>query len=433
MNAADIGPSAPEERRQSGLDLFWIFAGANIVATTLQVGATLATGFTPLVALVLIVVGATGGSLLVASLAVLGPRLGVPSVIAARAPLGVKGAGLVAGLLYLTNFAWIAVNNVIAASVCARLLGGQSSLPVWIALLGLVSTAVVALGPRAVGLADRVVVPLLLVVGAAITWAVIQAPSTTARLATQPAPVTPWFRGFDIVVGYQVSWILMFADYSRYTSSERTSARAVFLGLLLTSLWMMPLGLSAARLAGSADPGAMMAAIGLGWTGAVLMVLATITTNFVNIYMSGLAWKSLVPKMGQQWSIWSIGLIGTGLGLFAGGWLDRYADFMLVLGGALVPVGGVLVAHYRFGPGVARVPDLYDAAGPYRGVLVPGLTAWALGALVYYLAQRWGGTVPSLLTAIVAYYLMTKVTAPRLRTSGRSAGSREDVPGGRRR
>ncbi len=95
----------------------------------------------------------------------------------------------------------------------------------------------------------------------------------------------------------------------------------------------------------------MMAAIGLGWAGAVLMVLATITTNFVNIYMSGLAWKSLVPKMGQQWSIWSIGVIGTLIGLFSGGWLDRYADFMLVLGGVLVPVGGVLVAHYRLGPG----------------------------------------------------------------------------------
>jgi cytosine permease len=403
MNAADIGPVAPDDRRQSGLDLFWIFAGANIVATTLQVGATLATGVTPTTALVLICAGATGGSMLVAALAVVGPRLGVPSVVAARAALGVRGAGLVATILYVTNFAWISVNNVIAASVCARLLGGPSSLPLWIALLGLVSTSVVAFGPRAVGLADRVAVPLLLLVGAVITWAVIQAPPNLAYLSAQPAPVTPWFRGFDIIVGYQVSWILMFADYSRYTRSEKTSAMAVFFGLLLTSLWMMPLGLAAARVAGNADPGAMMAAIGLGWAGAVLMVLATVTTNFVNIYMSGLAWKSLVPRMGQQWSIWSIGLIGTLLGLFSGAWLDRYADFMLVLGGVLVPVGGVLVAHYRLGGAVTRVPDLYDPAGPYRGVVVPGVAAWAAGALVYYLAQPWGGTVPSLLTAIVCY------------------------------
>ena len=405
MNAADISQVAPGARNQSGVDLFIIFAGANIVATTLQVGAALAADFSPEAALLLIAAGATAGSLLVAALAVLGPRLGVPSVIAARAALGVRGAALVAALLYLTNFAWIGVNNVIAASVGARLFGGDAAMPWWVVGLGLVSTAVVALGPRAVGLADRVAVPLLLAVGGVITWAVIQAPPNLLALSSKAAPSNPWFRGFDIVAGYQVSWILMFADFSRYTRSEKTAGMAVFLGLLLTSLWMMTLGVAAARVAGSADPGAMMSAIGLGWAGAALMVLATVTTNFVNIYMSGLAWKSLFPKFGDQASIWSIGLIGTAVGLFYGAWLDRYAELMMVLGGVLVPVGGVLVAHYRLGRTPVSVPDLYDAAGPYRGVLVRGVVSWALGALAYYLAAPWGGTLPALATSMICYRL----------------------------
>jgi cytosine permease len=412
MNAADISPVPSSGRNQSGVDLFTIFAGANIVATTLQVGAALAVDFSPPAALVLIAGGATAGSMLVAALAVLGPRLGVPSVIAARAALGVRGAGLVAALLYVTNFAWIGVNNVIAASVGTRLLGGDAAMPVWVVGLGLVSTAVVALGPRAVGLADRVAVPLLLAVGGVITWAVIQAPPNLSALASQPAPANPWFRGFDVVAGYQVSWILMFADFSRYTKSERTAGMAVFLGLVLTSLWMMPLGLAAARVAASADPGAMMSAIGLGWAGAALMVLATVTTNFVNIYMSGLAWKSLFPKIGDQASIWSIGLIGTAVGLFYGAWLDRYAEFMMVLGGVLVPVGGVLVAHFRLGRAPVHVPDLYDPAGPYGGVLVPGVVAWALGALAYYLAAPWGGTLPALATAVISYLLLKRGLSP---------------------
>jgi cytosine permease len=245
-------------------------------------------------------------------------------------------------------------------------------------------------------------------VGAVITWAVVAAPPNLDVPASQAPPANPWFRGFDIVVGYQVSWILMFADYSRYTRSEQKAAMAVFLGLLLTSLWMMPLGLSAARVAASEDPGAMMSAIGLGWAGAVLMVLATVTTNFVNIYMSGLAWKSLVPKMSAQASIWSIGFVGTALALAAGGWLDRYAEFMMVLGGLLVPVGGVLVAHYRLKGSETRVEDLYDAGGGYRGVLMPGIMAWALGAGAYYLASPWGGTMPSLVTAIAAYLLLSR-------------------------
>nr|HPK72988.1 cytosine permease [Vicinamibacterales bacterium] len=143
MNPADIAPVAPGDRRQSPLDLFVIFAGANIVATTLQVGAALAADFGAIAAVALIAAGAVGGSALVASLSVLGPRLGVPSVIAARAALGVRGAALVAGLLYVTNFAWIAVNNVIAASVGSQILGGPGAMPIWVVGLGLVSTAVV--------------------------------------------------------------------------------------------------------------------------------------------------------------------------------------------------------------------------------------------------------------------------------------------------
>ena len=200
----------------------------------------------------------------------------------------------------------------------------------------------------------------------------------------------------------------MFADYSRYTRSERTASMAVFLGLLLTSLWMMPLGLAAARVAGSADPGAMMHAIGLGWAGAVLMVLATVTTNFVNIYMSGLAWKSLFPRTGDQWSVWSIGIVGTALGLCYGSWLDRYADFMVVLGGVLVPVGGVLLAHFRLSGMKTDAADLYEPDGPYRGVIVAGVVAWAAGAAVYYLARSWGGTLPGLVTAVVIYLVAAR-------------------------
>jgi hypothetical protein len=102
-----------------------------------------------------------------------------------------------------------------------------------------------------------------------------------------------WWRALDVVMGYQASWLLMFADYPRYSRSRGASARAVFLGLALPALWLMPLGFVVSRAAGTYDPGAMIAATGVGRAGAVLVVLATVTTNFVNIYMSALAWRSL--------------------------------------------------------------------------------------------------------------------------------------------
>ena len=145
---------------------------------------------------------------------------------------------------------------------------------------------------------------------------------------------------------------------------------AVFLGLLLTSLWMMPLGLAAARVAGSQDPGAMMHAIGLGWAGAVLMVLATVTTNFVNIYMSGLAWKSLFPRTGDQWSR----LVDRHHRHGARPGLRVVARSLRGLhGGARRRAGAGRRRAARPLPACARPrprrADLYATDGPYRGVI----------------------------------------------------------------
>jgi cytosine permease len=404
MQAADLGIVGEAERKQAPFDLFLIFAGANLVATTLQTGAALVPAFSLRSAAVLIAIGAPIGALLVAALSPLGQRLGVPSIVAVRAPLGMQGAAIVALLLYLSNFAWIAVNNVIAASACARIAGGAGSERVWAVALGVAATAIAAGGPRAVALADRVAVPLLVAVGILFTVACLRLP---ADLLTVPGDHSiSWPRGLDVVMGYQVSWLLMFSDYSRYTKSARRGAAAVFCGLALTSLWFMSLGFIAARAAKDSDPGAMLAAVGLQGVGSVLLVLATLTTNFVNLYLSALAWKSLVPNAPDKVSIWSIGLIGAALSMFQKGWIDRYADFMLLLGGALVPVGGILISYYF----VLRTPvvpeHLYDRTGPLSrglGHSWPALVAWIVGAATYFAAARIGGTIPSLVSAIVVH------------------------------
>jgi purine-cytosine permease-like protein len=418
MNPADLAPVPPARRTQPAFDLFLIFAGANVVATTLVTGASLAGSFPARTALALIAAGAVGGAALVAALAPIGPRLGTPSIVAARAALGRRGASLLALVLYLTNFAWIALNNVIAASACAAAWGGRDTERAWALALGVAATAVVAIGPRAVALANRAAVPIMAAVGVLLLVRVL---ALRAPVPAQPA-ASPLglLRGLDVVIGYQVSWILMFADYSRYTASGRRAAAAVFLGLGLTALWFMPLGLLAARAAGSSDPGAMLSGLGVGATGAVLLALGSLTTNFVNVYLSALAWKSLLPRTSPAASVWSIGLLGTALSLFSRAWLDRYADLMLVLGGLLVPVGGILLARFFVRRAPVDVPGLYQAGGPGDGWAnaVPGLAAWAAGAAVYYAAGAAGGTLPSLLGAALAYLALARWTAAPTASSG---------------
>ena len=411
MNAADLGPVPDADQTQRPFDLFLIFVGANIVATTLQVGASLVGKLPTGSALVVIAIGAIAGAGLVAALAPLGTRLRVPSIIASRAALGITGAHLLALLLFVTNFAWIALNNVIAASVCARLAGGEGSMPVWAVGLGVVTTIVVAGGPRMVSLADRWAVPMLFVTGVAFTVACLRAPLPVGPATAAPAE---WWRGLDIVAGYQVSWLLMFGDYSRYVRSARGATIAVFLGLALTALWYVPLGFVAASIAKSDDPGAMVFTLGLGWWGAALLTLATLTTNFVNIYMSALALKSLRPGTGGQTAVWTIGGIGAAISVLSSAWLAWFGGLTLFIAGTLVPVGGVLLAHYFVLRRPVVVAHLYDAAGPYGrrgGFSIAGLTAWIAGALAFYAAGDHGGVLPSLIVTLVVYVLVERAAS----------------------
>jgi len=409
VDAADLSPVPEAQRTQSPFDLFLIFFAANVVATTMQTGAALGLQYGGTQAMGIALGGAVFGALLVAVLAPVGSRTGVPSMIAARAPLGYRGAQIVSGLLYLTNFAWIAVNNQIAASACAQVLGGPGSARVWAGILGVAAVAVVARGPRAVGYADRIAVPMMAIAGSVLTYAAftVAAPAeaaTAEAAAPHASPGLLW--GLDVVIGYQVSWLLMFADYSRYTRSGRAAATAVFAGLAVPALWLLPVGWSLARIAGSDDPGKMLAAAGVGWWTAALITLASVTTNFVNIYLSSLAWRTLAPRSTGAGSVWTIGLIGTALGLISTGWLTSFAGLMVLLGSILVPVGGVFLAHFVALKRPIDIARIYDPARlPMFNIA--GIAAWAAGFIVYRLAAPIGATLPALATSMAVYFALS--------------------------
>jgi hypothetical protein len=52
------------------------------------------------------------------------------------------------------------------------------------------------------------------------------------------------------------------------------------------------------------------------------------------------------------------------------------------------------------------IAQLYDAHGPFRGVLIPGLAAWVAGAIAFFAAGSVGGTIPALVVSVCVYLPM---------------------------
>jgi len=156
----------------------------------------------------------------------------------------------------------------------------------------------------------------------------------------------------------------------------------------------------------------MVFGLGLGWWGGALLLLGTLTTNFVNIYMSALALKSLRPATRDRSAIWLIGGVGAAMSVMNQLLIDQFAGFITILAGIFVPIGGLLIAHFLILKRSHDAADLYpgaDGTAPRVGLWsAAGMTAWIAGAAVFYLARPIGGTAPSLAASILIYLVLAR-------------------------
>jgi purine-cytosine permease-like protein len=194
----------------------------------------------------------------------------------------------------------------------------------------------------------------------------------------------------------------MFADYTRFQRREGGAAVAVFLGLALSSLWLIGLGAAAGRIGGANDPTAMILGAGLPISALLLMALSTITTNFVNLYLSALAVRNLWHRAPPRPTVLLVGAIGTLFGLLSPNLLDQYAGFMGWIGTGFLPIAAITVVHFF-------VPHRVTTIEP-RPWSVPAIAAWTIGVATYqgivHLAPRIGATVPTLVVTAVLYWLL---------------------------
>ncbi len=386
----DLHPIPLQERTASVMDVLLLFAGANIVTTTLVTGGSLAPAFSFSQATLIVSLGMLVGTLPLAFLSRLGPRFGLPSMVVLRHPFGIGGAATISVLLIITNFAWIAVNNVIAAEAMAQLTDQPQAM--WGLVVGVLAISVALFGPRAMAIFDRFAVPLLVLVGIALTVQLFGAGGREALHQAGDGSM-PLLAGLDLVAGYQVSWSLMFADYTRFQVKEAMASRSVFFGLTLSSAWLMLVGAGGGLASGGNSPTAMILGLGLPVYTLVLMALSTVTTNFVNIYLSSLAVKNLWAGAPQRLTVLTMGGVGTALGMASPRLLNRYAGFMEWIATLLLPIVAIALVHFFTG---RKVSD----PTPTGQFALASSIAWIFGALAYQWFQVngsvTGATIPAL-------------------------------------
>ena len=218
-----------------------------------------------------------------------------------------------------------------------------------------------------------------------------------APLAAPAAGGMPFSAALELSVAMPLSWLPLAADYTRFASSERGAVWGSGIGYFVGSCWMYAIGLAAVLAAGNADPSPLMLAANLGLAALGIIILATVTTTFMDAYSAGVSVTNLLPAVNEKSAALAVTVLGTVLALAVN--MEQYEWFLLMIGSVFAPLFAIVLTDYFVRRNRTVRPELLANWA--------ALAVWAIGVMLYYklltLDLIVGATIPVILITGVLY------------------------------
>lgn len=394
-------------------------------------GATLGIGMSFGDALLAFTLGAVILEIVIFLIGSAGQREGLSMTMLTRfAGFGRNGSALVSLVIAISLIGWFGVQNGIFGTSMQAMVGG----PVWLwcAASGTVLTLLVIFGFKYMMWLAKIAVPLFF---GLVAWSVIStlsqhdigtlvAADPTAAKITVPAAAT-------IIAGGYMTGAVVAPDMTRFNRKGWHVALQSSASLILSEYIVGMTGVLLGHLAGSSDVTSIVLSTS-GIIGLIIVVLATAKINDWNLYGSSLGLVNFVQtvfgkRLHRGLVTLIIGLFGTVLSAL--GFLGHFKEFLSVLGVAIPPIGGLIVAEYylvRRQSAVLRQTRTSGTLPATMAIWVPGtLVIWAIAFCVGYFVE-WGiPALNSLLTALILYTVAGKLGL--LRSFGTAALADENA------
>lgn len=372
------------EARIGWFGLATIWFGGVISVPALLVGATLIGGLAFGPALLW---SGLGFLIVGSSMALLGARAaqqGADTRTLATRAFGVQGARVVLGLVVgVPLMGWFGVQTAIAAGslvhIVERSFGLRWALPPVALALGATMTLTAVAGFGALKWLNYLAVPAKLALVAYGVAMALQAQGLGPVWAWQPDParaIDP-LTAIGMAVGFVAVAAVIAPDYARQARTGRDAVLGCLLGLVPAAVGLAACGALLSIAQRTHDIVEIYARLGLPLLALSVLIVATWTTNVMNVYSAGLALDGLIgglPGWGPDRRAIATALAGLiGSLLAAAGILDRLTGFLSLLTLTVMPIAGAMIAAWWLVPAPARADRRWHATG---------LLAWAAGVAV---------------------------------------------------
>ena len=338
-----------------------------------------------------LILGHIIGGILLFFTGLVGARLRVNAMETIKSTFGDYGSKFFSSLNVMQLIAWVAVLNAQGAAAMMGL-----NLPISFTLTCIILSAIIAIwvyvGLYRLSKVTTVMMVVLTILLAILSFKLLGGDISNALpiasfASTNSAPLSFW-NIFEISIAMPISWLPVISDYTKDVENPAAVAYTI------ASLWMYILGMQIVGIGTTSIAQSILMA-GLGAQGVIILVLSTVTSNFVAANSAGESAKAIVNRINPRIAGVVVSILSCVLAI--SGIMDHYIGFLYLIASVFAPMAAVLMVSFYLSN-----EETTDAKTWYWNIF-----AWFAGFMVYQLTVNMDSIFlgPTLLAIIISAVL----------------------------
>lgn len=358
-----------------------------------------------------LVLGHILGGILLFFVGLIGAHVRLNAMETTKSTFGKYGSKFFAALNTFQLLAWVAVLNAQGASALAGL-NLPISFPLTCVILAALIAAWVYVGIRRSAKVTTVVMAALTVLLAILSvklFGLGSSSSAAGNAAT--ATALKFWNIFEISIAMPISWLPVISDYTKDAEKPVKATAISAIAYTFASLWMYIIGIEISGIGASNNIAQAILLAGLGIPGIIIVVLSTVTTNFLAANSAGESSKAIYSKINPKIAGVVVSFLSAALAI--SGIMEHYISFLYLIASVFAPMAAVLLVSFYFSKD--RTESL--------GVWLWNIFAWLAGFIAYQVAERFDSVFlgPTLLAVIVSAAFASVRILSEIRGDSRSS------------
>ncbi|MGE5629607.1 MAG: putative hydroxymethylpyrimidine transporter CytX [Caulobacteraceae bacterium] len=329
------------KNKMSFLSASLLWFGAAISIAEILTGALLAPlGFG--LGMLAIAAGHLIGCILLYFAGLIGAKSKVSAMESVRFSFGRYGSVFFSVLNILQLVGWTAVMIISGADAFGTVINdkfGFSGNVAWCALIGILIIIWIIAGLKNIDKLNNIAVIALLVLTAVLGVMVFKGGSGGKIEGSMTFGMA-----LELAIAMPISWLPLISDYTKNTDKPVAFTLASTTCYFAGSCFMYAIGLGAVLFAGGSDVIQILMSAGLGVAAMLIVVFATVTTTFLDVYSAGESMLNIYPEWNGKIIGIVVSVVGTLIAIFTP--VERYEDFLYLIGSVFVPMAAILITDY---------------------------------------------------------------------------------------